>query len=260
MTQHKAFKQRVRTRMSRTGERYTTARSQVLAKETPPLPEPMLPPEPAPPPEPTLATEPAMPADPTLSPEPALAAVPVSPFRGGYNASDDVLIRRTGHGWEHWYRLLEGRGAAERPHAEIARRLNVDHGVDGWWAQELTVRYEMAIGRRLPGQRPDGFEATASKTFSVPNERLYRAIVQEAERSSWLDRPLRLRVAKPFKSIRFDWDEGGQRIVFWIEAKGDRSSVAVAHQRLPDKAMADEMKVFWRDALRALAMHLERSR
>ncbi len=233
VTQQKALKRRVRARMTKTGERYMAARHQVLAQEP--------------------ADAPASAATPM---PPATAPVPDSPFRGAQGASDEALVKRTGQPWEHWYRLLDAWAAADRPHADIARWLNREHGVDGWWAQELTVRYEMAVGRRKPGQRPDGFEATASKTLDVPVERLFRSFVDDAERAAWLGRATRLRTAKEHRTARFDWEGGEQRVVVGFTAKGGRSSVAVAHQRLPDAESATQMRAFWREALRRLASSL----
>jgi hypothetical protein len=186
--------------------------------------------------------------------------VPDSPFRGGYGASDEALVQRTGHEWAHWYRLLDGWGAADRTHPDIARWLHVDQSVDGWWAQELTVRYEMAIGRRVPGQRPDGFEASASKTMAVPVERLFAAFVEDGQRAQWLTRPMQLRLATPYKTARFDWADAPQRIVVWFEAKGDRTTVSLAHQRMPDAETSAAMKAFWRSALRDLSAHLDGGR
>jgi hypothetical protein len=262
MTQQKSLKRRVRARMTKTGERYTAARRQLLTHGgEPALPEATsaqalaaetTPPGMAPGGMPSPATTPA-----DTAPAETLAPVPDSPFRGSQGASDAVLVLRTGEPWEHWYRLLEAWGAADRPHADIARWLNREQGVDGWWAQELTVRYEMAIGRRKPGQRPDGFEATASKTVNVPVERLYAAFVDDDERARWLGRSLRFRTGMKHRTARFDWEDGTQRVVVGFIAKGGRSNVAIAHQRLPDAAGATAMKAFWRDALANLARHLE---
>jgi hypothetical protein len=37
-----------------------------------------------------------------------------------------------------------------------------------WWAQSVTVAYEQHIGRRLPGQQPDGtFQTSVSKSTSL---------------------------------------------------------------------------------------------
>ncbi len=72
--------------------------------------------------------------------------------------------------------------------------------------------------------------------------------------------PLRLRLAKPHKSARFDWGDGPQRIVFWFEAKGERSTLSMAHQRMTEAVTSATMKVFWRDAMSDLAAFLEDGR
>lgn len=251
VTQQKALKQRVRARMAKTGERYTSARANVLRKSAGPGPA-----SPA-----EAAGTAAEAVDAALR---STQPVPDSPFRSGYGASDEALVKRTGHDWAHWYRILDSWGAADRPHPEIARFLNLDLGVDGWWSQELTVRYEMAIGRRMPNQRKDGFEATAAKTVKAPPERVYEAVVDAAQRSAWLDRPVKLRkanqnrTASAFATVRFDWEDGSSRIVVWMADKGDRTAVSLAHQKLVDSAAAEELKAFWRARLAALAAYLER--
>ena len=158
MTKQKSFKSRVRARMDKTSESYTAARRQLLAKSTP---------------------EPDAPAD---------QAVPVVDAPGARRPySDEVIRANTGHSWDEWFVLLDGWGAAERPHAEIARWVHQEHGVGGWWAQGVTVAYEQARGLRAPGQRRGGhFEVSASKTVAVPVERLYEAFADPAVRERWL--------------------------------------------------------------------------
>ena len=147
MTRQSTFKRKVRARMKKTGESYTAARRQLIeAGETP-------------------ATNPTA----------------VEP-----RVSDEAVRNATGRTWAAWFELLDAGGAVELGHTEIARLLIDDHGVPGWWAQSVTVAYEQARGRRAPGQRPDGWEVTASKTVAVPVDRLYEAFTDDAERERWL--------------------------------------------------------------------------
>ncbi|MGE5636851.1 MAG: hypothetical protein ACM3UV_07930 [Nocardioidaceae bacterium] len=171
--------------------------------------------------------------------------------------SDDAIRRRTGRGWEAWFDLLDEWGAAERPHAEIARWVADAHGTDGWSAQSS---YERARRLRAVGERADGFTITASKTLAVPVERLYDAFVDESLRAGWLpDAPLRERTATKPRSARFDWAGGETRVIVGFEAKGEaKSTAALEHARLGDAAEAERMKAFWRDRLSALKSQLER--
>ncbi len=239
MTTDKSLKRRVRARMAKTGEHYTAARRQVLAKA----------PEVAP-----ASTE-----ESSAAPASTVEATAPTHFRGDRTVSDEILVQRTGRTWGAWFALLDAWGAADRPHPEIARWLSTEHGVPDWWTQEVTVGYEMAIGRRRPGERPDGFSVTASKTVAVPVERLYEAFLDEGLRGRWLsDASLRLRTATPPRTARFDWEDGSSRLAIGFTAKGEsRSVVAIQHERLPDAEAAERMKAFWRERVQALQELLE---
>ena len=149
--------------------------------------------------------------------------------------------------------------AASRPHPDVARWLRDEHGVDGWSAQSVTVGYERARGLRAPGQRPDGWSVTASKTVAVPVERLYAAFGDDGLRERWLPgAELHVRTASPPKSARYDWEDGSTRVIVGFYAKGDgKSQVALEHARLPDADTAEEMKSWWRERVGALKEMLE---
>jgi hypothetical protein len=151
------------------------------------------------------------------------------------------------------------RDATKRPHPEIARRLSAEHGVDGWWAQGITVSYEQARGMRAPGERPDGFSVTASKTVAVPVERLFAAVTEEELRERWLpEAPMSLRTATAPKSARYDWEDGTTRVVFgFIDKDEAKSQVALEHERLPDADAAEGMKAWWRERVSELKRVLE---
>jgi hypothetical protein len=226
VTDQKALKRRVRARMSKTGERYTAARRNLLAK--------------------------------TPEPEPA-DDTPSGNFRGDREMSADILPARTGRSWPEWYELLNDWGAIDRPHPEIARWLVEEHGVNGWWAQELTVRYEVASGRRKPGQRTDGYSVTASKTVNVPAQVVFDAFVDEATRDRWLAVPgLRLRKPNPYRGARFDWPTGTERLIVLFDAKGEsKTTVSIEHTRLADQAAVEREKPLWRERLAELKRALE---
>jgi hypothetical protein len=212
VTERKSFKKRVRARMEKTGERYTAARRHVVEGSEPEVETPDL----------TGLT------------------------------SDETLAARTGRPWAEWFALLDEWSAAEKPHGEIARHLTEQHGVSGWWAQQVTVGYERARGLRDPNQRRGGgYEVSATKTVNVPVERLYEAFLA-------LDLPLSLRTSRPNRSARFDWEDGATRVIVDFTSKGDaKSTVALAHERLPDAKEAERTKAAWRERLAALKSDLE---
>jgi hypothetical protein len=104
MTRQKSFKNRVRARMDKTSESYTTARRQLLAKagaEPPPEPE----------------SRPAGPVavPPADAPEPQ-AAAPVAAAPGARRPySDEVIRANTGRTWDEWFALLDAWAAPSGP-------------------------------------------------------------------------------------------------------------------------------------------------
>ncbi|MFF4879818.1 MULTISPECIES: hypothetical protein [unclassified Micromonospora] len=232
MTNQRSFKTRVRARMEKTGESYTTARRHLINRTA----------------APTVAPAP------DVSPSPAPAAAQTE------RIADDLIHARTGRGWAEWFALLDAAGATERTHTEIARQLVVEHEVPGWWAQSITVGYEQERGLRAPGQqRGGGFSASASRTVAVPVLRLFGAFADETARARWLpDVEVRLRTATAPRSFRADWAGGPTRIVVGFEAVGEsKARVSVSHEKLTGAEQAAELKVYWRERLAALKVLLE---
>lgn len=245
MTSDKAQKRAIRARMAKTGERYTSARIYLLDLHR----------------DDTAPGDAAAPAPPLeLVPE-AAAAEPGSPLppRAAEPELGEAAVRRgTDKGWDEWFALLDGWGAADRKHPEIARFLETDYGIDGWWAQTVTVGYERARGLRAVHQRPDGFSVSASKTFPVPVERLHAAFVDEARRARWLEPgTLRLRTAQPGRSARFDVLADGTRLHVYVLAKAPAKSTAqVQLERLPTADAVEERRTFWKERLARLGVLL----
>ena len=220
MTTQKTFKRRVRDRMAKTGESYTAARRMLIASGDRP--------------EPTIVDW----------------TPPVS---------DEAMTNATGHGWEHWFGVLDAWGGTGHTHPEIARWLSDEHGVPPWWTQSITVGYEQARGMRAPGQHVDGWAVTATKTIAVPVERLFEAFADDDLRERWLSgADLRLRTATVPKTARYDWEDGSTRVnVGFLRVSDEKSTVAIEHARLPDADTADEMKAWWRSRVAALKPLLE---
>src|SRR5918996_704357 len=212
MTKQKTFKRRVRERMTKTGESYTAARRMLIAGGA--------------------------------RPEAAVADF-VPPM------ADERIMEATGRGWQAWFGTLDEWGAPSHTHTEIARWLREEHGVDGWYAQSITVGYERARGLRAPGEHADGFAISAQRTVAVPVERLFSAFDDEAIRERWLPgAEMRVRTATAPKSARYDWEDGSTRVIVGFERVDEaKSRVAISHERLPDAETAEEMKSWWRERL-----------
>jgi uncharacterized protein YndB with AHSA1/START domain len=189
------------------------------------------------------------------------AEEPAGPTRPPLATSDEAIRERTGRGWEQWFDLLDGWGAAELSHRDIARRVAAELGIDPlvWNAQAITGSYERARGLREVGEHEDGFTITASKTVAVPIETLFEAFVDQSLRARWLpDGELHERTRIEPRSARFDWGDGATRVHVAFIAKGDgKSTVALSHERLADSGEAERTKAFWRERVSTLKAVLE---
>lgn len=223
MPTQKVFKRRVRARMTKTGESYTAARSQLLRKATDPV------------------------ADPAPTAQPDLLT------------SDEAVRRATGQDHDHWFRVLDDWGATQHNHTRIAGHLRDDLGLPGWWAQNITVAYERVRGMRGRHQQADGFSIGVTRTVNVPAERALGAFTDAALRRRWLPEVrLRQRPTTAARTARFDWPDPASRLVVNVDPKGDaKTTVAIAHEKLPDLEAAEREKAAWRERLARLKTVLE---
>jgi hypothetical protein len=222
MTSNKSFKSSVRARMDKTGESYTAARAHLIA-------------DPAPAERPT-----------------GTGAATIRE-----RVSDAKLTEATGRDYDSWFALLDAWAATARTHTEIAAWLVREHEVDGWWAQTVTVAYEQERGLRVPGQKKDGFAASASKTVNVPVEELFAAFADPDLRTRWLPVEASERTAKPGKRFTADLPEG-TRIAVTFQAKGEEKSMAgIEHTRIGSADRANAWKTDWRTWLADLKKLLE---
>ena len=223
MTTEKARKRAVRTRMAKTGERYAAARRHVVAED------------------------PARPA--------ATSALP--PRVADPGMTEAAVAAGTGEGWDHWFRLLDGWGATERSHTDIARFVREEQGVDGWWAQAVTVGYERARGLRAKHQTTRGFEVSVSKTIAAPREEVWAAFLEPRRRGRWLeagDLGSRRKAGPVGRSATFDVPSDGTRVAVAVEPRPDgRSTVTVTHEGLADATAIEARRATWKERLARLA-------
>ena len=232
MTKQKDLKRLVRSRMKKTGESYTAARTQLARKKT--------------------RSKAASKSGPAASASVAKNSVLKSEFAKLAGMSDEVVKANTGCDWEKWVYVLDKAGAAEMSHTAIAKLVHDKWKVPSWWCQMVTVGYERIRGLRARGQRRDGkWEATKSKTFTVPVAELFEAWESAKTRARWLPEKLTVRKATPHKSMRISMSDG-TNVELWFQSKGEKSIVGVQHTRLSSKADAEERKKFWAERLTAL--------
>jgi uncharacterized protein YndB with AHSA1/START domain len=251
MTTQKTFKGRVRARMAKTGEAYTTARAQLLrhaATADAALPAPgqlAAAPEPAPPALPTpdeVAEQSTTTIDPAMLP-----------------TSNAAAERATGRPYAAWFADLDAVEAQSMGHARIAAWLVVERGVPGWWAQSITVAYERTRGLRATNQATTGFQASVTRTIRAAGSDVLEAFTDPETRTGWLPSvALSRRPTRAANTARFDWSDPPSRIVVSVATRDDgRTVLSLVHERLPDARAVADLKAFWRDRLDALRRMLE---
>jgi hypothetical protein len=226
MPTNKDLKRLVRARMKKTGEAYTAARANIIKKSK----------------------------TATVSKAASAALNKAVDYAALAGTSDATIKAKTGCTWERWVRALDHHGAEEMSHREIATLVNTKYKIPGWWSQTVTVGYERIKGLRARGQRRDGtYEATKSRTFNVPVTVLFDAWANAKMRRRWLNgEKVKVRTATSPKSMRLDWTDRSI-IAVGFAAKGkSKSSVAVQHEKLPDRDTANRLKQYWSNRLDAL--------
>jgi uncharacterized protein YndB with AHSA1/START domain len=214
MTKDKDLKRRVRARMDKTGESYTTARSHIVRKQSPALPD---------------------------------------GYEALAGHSDAIISAKTGKSWPEWVETLDAIGAADMKHRDIGKWVLEETGIT-WWSQAVTVGYERIRGLREVGQRRDGvYEVGKSRTFPAPVAALYEAFSDPERRRLWLDVAMTVRTAAPHKSLRITWEDGTNVEVYLTDKGPSKCSVHVQHGKQPTREAADAAKAFWAERFDELA-------
>ena len=237
MPTNKDFKRVVRDRMKKTGESYTTARSNLLRNK--PI---------------SRRTAKALHAAPASERAPTTAELP-SDFAELAGMSDDAVKKATGCTWERWVHALDRVKADTWPHKEIARYVHTKYKVPDWWTQTVTVGYERIKGLRVRGQRRDGtYEASKSKVIAAALDDLFAAFDDVATRARWMpDVQPEVRSRVKNKSMRMRWPDGSAVDVGFYKKGTAKSQVAIGHRKLSSQADATRIKKFWSEKLDALA-------
>ena len=231
MPTQKVFKHRVRERMSKTGESYTSARRQLIHK----------------------ADGAAQPIEPTAPPKPEVIEA------GVMLVADESMVSATGRTHAEWFAILDAWGATDHTHTEIARWLGDEQGVPPLVDPERDGRVRARPrdagaapdGRRLQRQRDADRRrghGTGDRRIRGPGPSCFLAARCAAHAAPDDGRPHR----------RFDWTDPPSRVVVTVTAKGPgKTVVAVAHEKLPDAETGDRLKTAWRGWLTAMKTVLE---
>lgn len=244
MTRAKTLKRVIRARAAKTGERYTTARRQILKD---------------------FEVSKAATA-PVATPAPQPQALPT---KG--SLSDAKSIEKTGHDLGHWFALLDGFGGLDKGHAASAAWLYRQHGVPRWHCQSIVVAYERARGTRVVHQRCDGrFEVSVSKVIAASTPALVTAFTDATRRKEWsleadarlvevLEASLKAPALKGFitrpdgrSRFRFKWDDTTVQLNLYPKGPA-KSSIVVQQTGLRSAADVERHRDVWKATFAALA-------
>ena len=180
-------------------------------------------------------------------------------------------MKKTGHGLDHWFAVLDRFGAVEKGHTAAARHLYEDHQVPGWYAQGITVAFERARGVRVLNQRGDGaYEVSVSKVMTADPATVIKAFTVTRMRKRWIggvdpelagaltsaitDKAAKGFVVRPDGQARFRYKWDGTTVQFYLLPKpGGKVSLVVQHTGLPAAAAVEQRRGQWKAAVRAVA-------
>jgi hypothetical protein len=251
MTEAKKLKQAIRARSRKTGESYAAARRQFLASR------PATGPRASRADAPATAPRPAPPNAPRESaPRPAIG--------------EAAIVKKTGHGYHHWFAVLDAFDAKAKGHAAAARHLHGDHGLPGWHSQMIAVAYERARGLRAVNQSCAGdFQVSVSKTVPASVAEVAKTLEDPLRRADWLQaadpdlaRALNAALSGPGGKrvtikdarnarLRYAWSGSTVEIRIAATAQGSASVVA-DNTKLGSAEAVAERRALWRAALERL--------
>lgn len=197
------------------------------------------------------------------------------PDTGEPRIGDQTVRRRTGRGWEEWFRLLDRWGAVERDHAAIARYMEEAHGVSGWWAQTVAVEYERERGLRERGQASSGdYQVSVQRTLPIGSRELWAWMTEAQAMESWLGGAIELAEGSAFELPGGGAGEvrvvrAGERLRLFLRLpelqsrstlevtlmpSGEaRTALRFQHRQLATAAERDRMRERWRAAVGRIA-------
>jgi len=173
------------------------------------------------------------------------------------NISNEAVQNATGKSWKEWFSILDRENSTSKSHKEIASWLSKNFDISGWWCQMITVQYERERGMRKVHEKKDGFEASKSKTFYHPVEKVYRAWLNEEMRKQWLKDPdFEIRTSTENKSIRITWpDRTNVEVYFTVKGK-EKTQISIQHNKLPKQSDVKERKAYWQKQINRLSEFL----
>ena len=177
--------------------------------------------------------------------------------------ADDKVVKATGHGLDHWFKVLDRFDALGKGHTAAAAHLLEDHKLRGWWAQMVTVAYERARGKRVRNQSCAGdFQVGVSKAINASVDEVVAALKEgrwlldaDPELSQAFPRPATVRVRDTNLAVlRYRW--GASTVQISVSARKGGSTVVADNMKLAGTPEVEKRRKQWREALESLRAFL----
>ena len=173
--------------------------------------------------------------------------------REGHRSAKGIQAK-TGKSYSDWFALLDAAGAQKMAYKEIFAILQSRHRLGRWWAQKLTIIYELERGLRQKHETQSGYQISVNRTLPFPATKLFKMWHDKRLRSKWLiDDALTIRTATANNTLRGSWQSGKSRVVVCFYPRGQRKcQVVVEHTKLGGSVEASRMRKYWAEALDCL--------
>lgn len=160
--------------------------------------------------------------------------------------SNKAVKDATGRDWAEWVAVINNWPGSAEGHTAVARYLSDELGVDGWWAQGVTVGWERLTGRRQRHQQADGtFTANKARTLMIDVPAIRQTLLDDDMRTRSLGLSgTGLRSKATSRRIRIAHASGTILFDFFSQPDG-RTRISIAHEQLTSAAEVTRWRDFW---------------
>lgn len=182
--------------------------------------------------------------------------------------------------WDQWIAILNKAGASGWKYQQITDFLKKKK-IGIWWVHIIAGGYEVAIGRRLPGQSLKGtYSMIVTKTLPISRAKAWKWLTSEKAIQIWLNplSPIEIKKGQVFETAEGVYGEirtlkKNHRIrLAWNESDGEKKSVvqvllfgrdpkkcgfAFQHEQLKDGRKRNWAKAHWKKVVETLLQDLE---
>ena len=190
------------------------------------------------------------------------------------------LEKNTGLSWDQWISQLNKAGAANWKYQQITTYLKKKK-IGIWWVHIVAGGYEVAMGRRLPGQSLKGtYSVIVTKTIPISKAKAWKWLTSDSAIQVWLKplSPIEIKKGQVFETPDGVYGEirtfkKNQRIrLAWNESDGEKKSVlqvllfgrdekkcgiAFQHEQLKDGRKRNWAREHWKNVVAELLVQLK---